>query len=136
MKRFKRIIFRIIGAMSLFIALNILTYIREEKNIPQATEISLFLVAGIILTFEACIEFFQVRNDVEEPIAYHIVGGIFIALIDISALVYAIGVIIKYATNIGTVIAFSTLVLSIAIGLVLIWIPRFVNVTISDSQKD
>ena len=136
MRKLERIIFRIMGAMSLFISFNILTYIRDEKSIPQAAGIPLFLIAGMILTFEACIEFFQVRNDIEEPIAYHIIGGSIVALIDILALIYAIGVIIKYSTNIGTVIAFLALVLSVVIGVVLIWIPRFMNVTISDNKND
>lgn len=136
MRKFKRIIFRILGAMSLFISFNILTYIRDEKSIPQAAGIPLFLIAGMILTFEAYIDFLQVKDDIEEPIAYHIIGGSIVALIDILALIYAIGVIIKYSTNIGTVIAFLALVLSVVIGVVLIWIPRFINVTISDNRND
>lgn len=136
MRKLKRIIFRILGAMSLFISFNILTYIRDEKSIPQAAGIPLFLIAGMILTFEAYIDFLQVKDDIEEPIAYHIIGGSIVALIDILALIYAIGVIIKYSTNIGTVIAFLALVLSIVIGVVLIWIPRFINVTISDNRND
>ncbi len=136
MRKLKRIIFRILGAMSLFISFNILTYIRDEKSIPQAAGIPLFLIAGMILTFEAYIDFLQVKDDIEEPIAYHIIGGSIVALIDILALIYAIGVIIKYSTNIGTVIAFLALILSIVIGVVLIWIPRFINVTISDNRND
>lgn len=136
MRKLKRIIFRILGAMSLFISFNILTYIRDEKSIPQAAGIPLFLIAGMILTFEAYIDFLQVKDDIEEPIAYHIIGGSIVAIIDILALIYAIGVIIKYSTNIGTVIAFLALVLSIVIGVVLIWIPRFINVTISDNRND
>lgn len=136
MRKFKRIIFRILGAMSLFISFNILIYIRDEKSIPQAAGIPLFLIAGMILTFEAYIDFLQVKDDIEEPIAYHIIGGSIVALIDILALIYAIGVIIKYSTNIGTVIAFLALVLSVVIGVVLIWIPRFINVTISDNRND
>lgn len=136
MRKLKRIIFRILGAMSLFISFNILTYIRDEKSIPQAAGIPLFLIAGMILTFEAYIDFLQVKDDIEEPIAYHIIGGSIVALIDILALIYAIGVIIKYSTNIGTVIAFLALVLSVVIGVVLIWIPRFINVTISDNRND
>lgn len=136
MRKLKRIIFRILGAMSLFISFNILTYIRDEKSVPQAGGIPLFLIAGMILTFEAYIDFLQVKDDIEEPIAYHIIGGSIVALIDILALIYAIGVIIKYSTNIGTVIAFLALVLSIVIGIVLIWIPRFINVTISDNRND
>lgn len=136
MRKLKRIIFRILGAMSLFISFNILIYIRDEKSIPQAAGIPLFLIAGMILTFEAYIDFLQVKDDIEEPIAYHIIGGSIVALIDILALIYAIGVIIKYSTNIGTVIAFLALVLSVVIGVVLIWIPRFINVTISDNRND
>ncbi len=136
MRKLKRIIFRILGAMSLLISFNILTYIRDEKSIPQAAGIPLFLIAGMILTFEAYIDFLQVKDDIEEPIAYHIIGGSIVALIDILALIYAIGVIIKYSTNIGTVIAFLALVLSVVIGVVLIWIPRFINVTISDNRND
>lgn len=136
MRKLKRIIFRILGAMSLLISFNILTYIRDEKSIPQAAGIPLFLIAGMILTFEAYIDFLQVKDDIEEPIAYHIIGGSIVALIDILALIYAIGVIIKYSTNIGTVIAFLALVLSVVIGVVLIWIPRFINVTMRDSQND
>lgn len=136
MRKLKRIIFRILGAMSLFISFNILTYIRDEKSIPQAAGIPLFLIAGMILTFEAYIDFLQVKDDIEEPIAYHIIGGSIVALIGILALIYAIGVIIKYSTNIGTVIAFLALILSIVIGVVLIWIPRFINVTISDNRND
>ena len=136
MRKLKRIIFRILGAMSLFISFNILTYIRDDKSIPQAAGIPLFLIAGMILTFEAYIDFLQVKDDIEEPIAYHIIGGSIVALIDILALIYAIGVIIKYSTNIGTVIAFLALILSIVIGVVLIWIPRFINVTISDNRND
>lgn len=136
MRKLKRIIFRILGAMSLFISFNILTYIRDEKSIPQAAGIPLFLIAGMILTFEAYIDFLQVKDDIEEPIAYHIIGGSIVALIDILALIYAIGVIIKYSTNIGTVIAFLALVLSDVIGVVLIWIPRIMNVTMRDSQND
>lgn len=136
MRKLKRIIFRILGAMSLFISFNILTYIRDEKSIPQAAGIPLFLIAGMILTFEAYIDFLQVKDDIEEPIAYHIIGGSIVALIDILALIYAIGVIIKYSTNIGTVIAFLALILSIVIGVVLIWIPRFINVTISNNRND
>ena len=136
MRKLKRIIFRILGAMSLFISFNILTYIRDEKSIPQAAGIPLFLIAEMILTFEAYIDFLQVKDDIEEPIAYHIIGGSIVALIDILALIYAIGVIIKYSTNIGTVIAFLALILSIVIGVVLIWIPRFINVTISDNRND
>ena len=132
MRKLKRIIFRILGAMSLFISFNI----RDEKSIPQAAGIPLFLIAGMILTFEAYIDFLQVKDDIEEPIAYHIIGGSIVALIDILALIYAIGVIIKYSTNIGTVIAFLALILSIVIGVVLIWIPRFINVTISDNRND
>ena len=136
MRKLKRIIFRILGAMSLFISFNILTYIRDEKSIPQAAGIPLFLIAGMILTFEAYIDFLQVKDDIEEPIAYHIIGGSIVALVDILALIYAIGVIVKYSTNIGTVIAFLALILSIVIGVVLIWIPRFINVTISDNRND
>lgn len=136
MRKLKRIIFRILGAMSLLISFNILTYIRDEKSIPQAAGIPLFLIAGMILTFEAYIDFLQVKDDIEEPIAYHIIGGSIVALIDILALIYAIGVIIKYSTNIGTVIAFLALVLSVVIGVVLIWIPRFINVTISNNRND
>ena len=136
MRKLKRIIFRILGAMSLFISFNILTYIRDEKSIPQAAGIPLFLIAGMILTFEAYIDFLEVKDDIEEPIAYHIIGGSIVALIDILALIYAIGVIVKYSTNIGTVIAFLALILSIVIGVVLIWIPRFINVTISDNRND
>lgn len=136
MRKLKRIIFRILGAMSLFISFNILIYIRDEKSIPQAAGIPLFLIAGMILTFEAYIDFLQVKDDIEEPIAYHIIGGSIVALIDTLALIYAIGVIIKYSTNIGTVIAFLALVLSVVIGVVLIWIPRFINVTISNNRND
>lgn len=136
MRKLGRIIFRIIGAMSLFISLNILTYIRDEKSIPQATGIPIFLIVGMILTFEAYIDFLQVKDDVEEPIEYHIIGGSIVALLDILALVYAIGVIIKYSTNIGTVIAFLALVISVVIGVVLIWIPRLMSATMKDNRND
>lgn len=135
MKKLVRIIWRVLGALNLLASLKIVDYIVKEKNIPQATGILIFLVVSMVLTLETCVEYLQTRNDVEEPIGLHIVGGGLIAIIDICALVYTIGVIVKYSTSAGTVIAFLAAALSGVIGFILLWLPRFVKILI-DNYKD
>lgn len=136
MKKLERIIFRVLGVLSLFISLNILNYIVEKKNIPQAPGCFIVSILAVVLTLEAGVEFIQARNDVEEPLVLHGIGGAFITLIDTSALAYGISIIIKYSAISGTVISFSAMVLFMVVGFVLLWLPRYMKVFMNDHKDD
>lgn len=136
MKKLERIIFRVLGVLSLFISLNILSYVVEKKNISQAPGCLIASIVAMVLSLETVVEFIQTRNDVEEPIILQIMGGVFVALIDACALVYTISVIIKYSAVPGTFIAILAMTLFTVVGFILLWLPRFMKVYMNDNNDD
>lgn len=136
MKKLERIIFRVLGVLSLFISLNILSYVVEKKNISQAPGCLIASIVAMVLSLETVVEFIQTRNDVEEPIILQIMGGVFVALIDACALVYTISVIIKYSAVHGTFIAILAMTLFTVVGFILLWLPRFMKVYMNDNNDD